>query len=290
MIRSYTQKMEFKRWLLPLFFPFVFLNPVHSTNHGLLHAQQSKAEKLELVLNRLKKKYNKTFVFDAVAININKNVQINDNGRLEDVLDQLANEGIGYKIVGERVILSKIEQKRSTVKQQVVTGKVLSENGGVMDGTPGVSVREKGTQNFSVTNGNGEFRITVKEGAVLSFYMMGFKPQEVNVGQRTNITITLEADISNLTEVVVNGYQNIDKKLYAGAATTIKGSDVKQDGITDLSRMLEGKVPGLSIQNVSGTYGSAPKIRVRGVTSISGENKPLWVVDGIVLEDIVNVT
>lgn len=282
--------MEFKRWLLPLFFPFFFLDPAHSANHGLLHAQQSKAEKLELLLAKLKKKYNKTFVFDAVAININKNVQVTDNGKLEDVLNQLASEGIGYKIVGERVILSKIEERKATVKQQVVTGKVLSENGGVIDGTPGVSVREKGTQNYTVTNDKGEFRITVKEGAILAFTMMGFKPHEVNVGQRTNITFTLEADVSNLSEVVVNGYQNIEKKLYTGAATSIKGSEVKQDGITDLSRMLEGKVPGLSIQNVSGTYGSAPKIRVRGVTSISGENKPLWVVDGIILEDIVNVT
>ncbi len=283
--------MQFKRWLLPLFLPFFFANPAHSSNQSMVNTQQSaKGEKLELVLNRLKKKYNKTFVFDAVAININKNVQVNDNGKLEDALNQLANEGITYKIVGDRVILSKIEEKKATVKQQTVTGKVLSENGGVVDGTPGVSVREKGTQNFTQTNDKGEFRIAVKEGAVIVFSMIGFKPQEVNVGQRTNLTITLEADVSSLSEVIVNGYQNIQKKLYTGAATSIKGSDVKQEGITDITRMLEGKVAGLSIQNVSGTFGSAPKIRIRGVTSISGDNKPLWVIDGIIQEDIVNVT
>ncbi len=281
--------MQFTRWLLPLFFPFILLHQVQA-HQGIVTAQQSKGEKLELVLNKLKKKYNKTFVFDAFAVNINKIVEINDTGRLEDILNQLAAEGIGYKIVGDRVILNKIEEKKSVFKQHVVTGRVLSDNGGMVDGTPGVSVREKGTQNYTVTSEKGDFKITVKDNAILVFAMMGFKTTEVLVGEKNNITVTLEAEISNLSEVVVNGYQNIERKLYTGAATNIKGSEVKQEGITDISRMLEGKVPGLSIQNVSGTYGSAPKIRVRGVTSISGENKPLWVIDGIILEDIVNVT
>jgi TonB-linked SusC/RagA family outer membrane protein len=281
--------MQFTRWLLPLFFPFILLHQVQA-HQGIVTAQQSKGEKLELVLNKLKKKYSKTFVFDAFAVNINKIVEINDTGRLEDILNQLAAEGIGYKIVGDRVVLNKIEEKKSVFKQRVVTGRVLSDNGGVVDGTPGVSVREKGTQNYTVTSENGDFKITVKDNAILVFAMMGFKTTEVPVGEKNNITVTLEAEISNLSEVVVNGYQNIERKLYTGAATNIKGSEVKQEGITDISRMLEGKVPGLSIQNVSGTYGSAPKIRVRGVTSISGENKPLWVIDGIILEDIVNVT
>lgn len=284
-------KKRFTGYLLPFIYLIVLLNYPAKSSQGIMNVQQNRGEKLETVLNKLKKKYNKTFVFDALAVNINKTVEVHDTGKLEEVLNQLAQEGIGYRIVGDRVILNKIEEKpTASAKQQVVTGRVLSENNGVLDGTPGVSVREKGTQNFTITNQNGEFRISVKEGAVLVFSMIGFKAEEVSVGQRTQLTVNLQVEVGNLSEVVVNGYQNIDKKLYTGAATSIKGSDVKQEGITDISRMLEGKVPGLSIQNVSGTYGAAPKIRVRGVTSISGENKPLWVVDGIILEDIVNVT
>lgn len=282
--------MQFTRLLLPLFFPFVLHSYPVMASFKSNNVQQTSAEKLEAVLAKLKKKYNKTFVFDAIEININKQVNVRDNGRLEDALEQLKAQGVGYKVVGDRVILNKIEEKTTQAKQQVITGKVLSENNGVMDGTPGVSVREKGTQNFTVTNQTGEFRISVKEGAVLVFSMIGFKVEEISVGQRTQLTVNLQVEVGNLSEVVVNGYQNIERKLYTGAATNIKGSEVKQEGITDISRMLEGKVPGLSIQNVSGTYGSAPKIRVRGVTSISGENKPLWVIDGIILEDIVNVT
>lgn len=70
----------------------------------------------------------------------------------------------------------------------------------------------------------------------------------------------------------------------------MRAEDIKVDGAIDVSRMLEGRAAGVSVQNVSSTFGSAPKIRIRGATSINGENKPLWVVDGVVLEDIVTIS
>lgn len=93
-----------------------------------------------------------------------------------------------------------------------------------------------------------------------------------------------------LDEVIVTGFQQVEKRKFTGAAVQVKGSDVKIDGMMDISRMLEGQVAGVAIQNVSGTFGAAPKIRIRGVSSISGENKPLWVVDDVVLEDVVNIS
>ena len=120
--------------------------------------------------------------------------------------------------------------------------------------------------------------------------MVGYITQDVNVAGRTAIDVTLDENISTLGEVVVTGYQTIDRKMFTGAATLLKGEDAKREGVTDVSRMLEGRVAGVSVQNVSGTFGAAPKIRVRGATSITGDNKPLWVVDGIILEDVVNVS
>lgn len=95
---------------------------------------------------------------------------------------------------------------------------------------------------------------------------------------------------AKMDEVVVTGFQNINKKRFSGAVVTVKGSDVKMEGFTDASKMLEGRVAGVSVQNVSGTFGTAPKIRIRGATSLSGENAPLWVVDGVVLEAPVNIS
>ncbi len=173
-----------------------------------------------------------------------------------------------------------------------VKGTVKTQSGnGRAENSAGVTVVERGTSNGTTTDASGNFQLTVKDNAaVLVFSMIGFKNQEIPVGAQTTFNVTLTEDISTLNEVVVTGYQTIDRKMFTGAATLLKGEDAKRDGITDVSRMLEGRVAGVSVQNVSGTFGAAPKIRVRGATSITGENKPLWVVDGVILEDVVNVS
>lgn len=76
----------------------------------------------------------------------------------------------------------------------------------------------------------------------------------------------------------------MDRRLFTGASTKLSNTDVKLDGLADISRSLEGRAAGVSVQNVSGTFGTAPKIRVRGATSIYGSSKPLWVVDGVIME------
>ena len=95
---------------------------------------------------------------------------------------------------------------------------------------------------------------------------------------------------AELKEVVVTGMQKVDKRLFTGASTKINASDAKIDGMADISRSLEGRAAGVSVQNVSGTFGTAPKIRVRGATSIYGNSKPLWVVDGVIMEDVTDVS
>ena len=102
--------------------------------------------------------------------------------------------------------------------------------------------------------------------------------------------VTLKADSHNLQEVVVTGMTVQDKRLFSGATTKVNANDAKIDGVADISRSLEGRAAGVSVQNVSGTFGTAPKIRVRGATSIFGSSKPLWVVDGVIMEDVVDVS
>ncbi len=111
----------------------------------------------------------------------------------------------------------------------------------------------------------------------------------MSAGQ-TNVNVSLLSEAGTLAEVVLTGFQRIEKKKFTGAAVTLKAEDVKLEGVTDVSRMLEGRAAGVSVQNVSSTFGSAPKVRIRGATSINGDNKPLWVVDGVVLEDIINIS
>ena len=110
------------------------------------------------------------------------------------------------------------------------------------------------------------------------------------MGNSSKVKIALKKSAVDIDEVVVTGYQNVKKQTFTGSSVKLNASDLEVAGTTDVSRMLEGKVAGVSVQNVSGTFGAAPKVRVRGVTSISGDNKPLWVVDGVVLEDVVDIS
>ncbi len=155
----------------------------------------------------------------------------------------------------------------------------------------GVSVVVKGTKNGTSTNSAGEFQLNgVAANATLVITYIGFESKQVKATPGKPLNITLNDDASLMTDVVVTGFQRINRKNFTGSAATIKADDVRQSGVIDPSRMLEGRVAGVSVQNVSSTFGSAPKIRIRGATSLNGDNKPLWVVDGVVLEDIINIS
>ena len=113
------------------------------------------------------------------------------------------------------------------------------------------------------------------------------KTQEIPIKTGT-IRILMKPDAEVLEEVVVTGMQKMDKRLFTGATQQLTADNVKLDGLPDISRGLEGRAAGVSVQNVSGTFGTAPKIRVRGATSIYGSSKPLWVVDGVIMEDAID--
>ena len=167
-----------------------------------------------------------------------------------------------------------------------ISGVVLSAE----DGEPivGASILVQGTTTGTITDIDGKFSVKVNKGGKLQISYLGMKT--VTVTAKNNMTIKLESDTEVLEEVVVTGMQRMDKRLFSGAATQISGENVKMDGLADISRGLEGKAAGVSVQNVSGTFGTAPKIRVRGATSIYGSSKPLWVVDGVIMEDAVEVS
>ncbi|MFT3747546.1 MAG: SusC/RagA family TonB-linked outer membrane protein [Agriterribacter sp.] len=154
----------------------------------------------------------------------------------------------------------------------------------------GVSIENVRTRKGTTSNAAGEFAIGAEVGDQLSFTFIGKAPKTIVYKGEKFLAVTLTKTEGALSEVIITGFQNLDKKKFSGAAASLKAADVKIDGVADVSRMLEGRAAGVSVQNVSGTFGAAPKIRIRGATSINGENKPLWVVDGVVLEDIVNIS
>lgn len=173
--------------------------------------------------------------------------------------------------------------------QMKVTGVVVSAE----DGEPiiGATVRVKGQEaTGTATDFDGRFTLTVPSSdSKLVVTYVGMDTKEVKVSS-SEMKIVLESNSQVLGEVVVTGMGKMDKRLFTGATTQINADDAMLSGVADISRSLEGRSAGVSVQNVSGTFGTAPKIRVRGATSIYGASKPLWVVDGVVMEDAVEVS
>ena len=171
--------------------------------------------------------------------------------------------------------------------QTKISGTVMSGD----DGLPiiGASVVVEGVSGAgAVTDLDGNFTIDVPAGKKLVFSYVGMKPQTVTPKQ--GMVVTLVSDAQLVDEVVVTGIQKMDKRLFTGATTKVDAEDAKLSGVADVTRALEGRAAGVSVQNVSSTFGTAPKIRVRGATSIYGSSSPLWVVDGVIMEDAVNVS
>ncbi len=175
-----------------------------------------------------------------------------------------------------------------------VFGQSLTVKGTVSDGENGepisfASVQVKGTMTGATTDINGNYTITVNKNATLVFSFMGYTDAEVKVNGQLVVNAQLFPDANILEEVVVTGMMQTDKRLFTGSVARVDASESKIDGMADISRSLEGRAAGVSVQNVSGTFGTAPKIRVRGATSIYGSSKPLWVVDGVIMEDVTEV-
>jgi len=184
------------------------------------------------------------------------------------------------------VLLSLIDI--SMAQSRRVTGRVTSVEGKSLSG---VSVFQKQSAKGVSTDASGVYSIEVPQGTTLVFQYVGFQRKEVVVGSSAEINVQLESDDKTIDEVVITGMGlRVDKRLFTGATSKISGEAAAIGGLPDPSRGLEGRVAGVSVQNVSGTFGTAPRIKVRGATSLYGSSKPLWVVDGVILEDVADVS
>lgn len=169
----------------------------------------------------------------------------------------------------------------------IVTGKVVDVKG---ESLVGVSIVIENSSDGAITSLEGEFRLSANLGDRLIVRMLGMKEQRVKVTSVNQFfTIVIEDDSELLDEVVVNGFQEVERKLFTGASENLKMSDIQAQGMVDVTRVLEGRVAGVNVDNVSGTFGTTPKIRIRGNASINGNNQPLFVVDGVILEDLSDV-
>ena len=182
--------------------------------------------------------------------------------------------------------LSSVAQTPATVE---LSGKVIDETG---EPLIGATLKLKKTGQGTVTDIDGAYKLTADRSDAVTISYIGYAPQTLSVSRLAQMkVITMQPnDRQQLEEVVVTGMQRMDKRLFTGATVQVNAADAKIDGMPDISRSLEGRAAGVSVQNITGTFGTAPKIRIRGATSIYGSSKPLWVVDGVIIDDVTDIS
>ncbi len=171
----------------------------------------------------------------------------------------------------------------SWAQDRTITGKVMSSEDS--SPLPGVNIIEKGTTNGTATDGDGNFKVTVKDKAVLVISFIGFTTQEIVVGAQSTINVSLAPDVVALSEVVVVGYGTQEKKDLTGSIISVSTKDFNRGVITSPQDLLVGKVAGVQVTSNSGAPGSGSTIRIRGGSSINASNDPLIIIDGFPVDN-----
>jgi TonB-linked SusC/RagA family outer membrane protein len=228
------------------------------------------------------------FFYEEKKIDVEKKISIDvSNAIITEVLGQLFDkEGVEYKIFNNNYIVLKPNGENSVFtmefsqQQKSISGKVTDSSGASL---PGVSVVVKGTTIGTITDTNGNYSLpNVAENATLQFSFVGMKGQEVAVSGKSTIDVTLVEDAIGIEEVVAVGYGTMQKKDITGSVSQIKSDEIRQINATSVGEALQGKLPANIVQ--SWAPGASPSIEIRGISSMTGSNDPLWVVDGVPMQ------
>ncbi|WP_144605842.1 SusC/RagA family TonB-linked outer membrane protein [Algoriphagus algorifonticola] len=232
------------------------------------------------------------FVYTSREVKNIESISLSSNGSLYDLLVIFSEQtGLTFKQINQNIHVrvnpsNTINDPVSIEKipAEVVTGVVLDDSNLPL---PGVSVLEKGTTNGTVTDLDGKFTLNVNSSeSVLIFSFIGMLTKEVMVGERRNLTVTMESDTKSLEEIVVVGYGTVKKSDLTGSVGVVGSDELLQAPVTNALQGLKGKVAGVNVFLNSGSPSSSPRVLIRGLGTINSSSEPLYVVDGVVMENI----
>jgi len=250
-------------------------------------------ENLENVLRKIEAQSEFLFFYHSDGINKKEKISINKkNSTVNEIMDDIsAKANLSYTIKDRHIVLSpktdSADGKQQSVQPQKITGSVTDERG---DAIIGANVIEKGTTNGTITDLDGNFSLSVSNGATLQISFMGYLTQEFKVDKRTSFSVSLKEDAQSLDEVVVVGYGVQKKRDLTGAVSSVKLSDSPISTVSSVSHVLAGKAAGLQVNTVSAQPGGGASFRIRGAASPSAGNDPLIIVDGFPVSDPGNLS
>jgi TonB-linked SusC/RagA family outer membrane protein len=243
---------------------------------------------LKEVLEVLRKQTGYHFLYKASMLSQAKQLSLQvTNEPLTTVLVKCFDgQPLTYSINDKTVVLRErpvAEIKKS--QQSRITGTVSDATGLPL---PGVGIKVTGTTTTTVTDANGKYVVTADANSTLVFSYIGYAEQESPVNGRTVINISLQESQAELSEVVVIGYGTVRRSDLTGSVASVKGADIKSQGVSDITRSLQGKMPGVTIESAGGDPGAGTRILIRGVGTL-GNATPLYIVDGVQVANINNL-
>jgi TonB-linked SusC/RagA family outer membrane protein len=233
------------------------------------------------------------FLYSEKIIDVNREVNIEvHESTIEKILDRIfAGTSVNYIVKGRQIVLTTpeanlFETPSASQQQKKVSGKVTDSSGGAL---PGVSVVVKGTTTGVITDFDGKFTIAkILENSILQFSFVGMKTQEIVVGNKSNINITLSEETVGIEEVVAVGY-GVQKKInLTGAIEQVKEKELANKAVANIGQALQGLVPNLNVSIADGNPVTNATYNIRGGTSFSGGSfltgSPLFLVDGVEMD------
>ncbi len=238
---------------------------------------------IDEVFESLNQKTGFNFLYNDKKISRIDGISIKaEDKTLEEVLKELSVAGeLQFRRVNSTISVKRYNPETNIrIEESLaidVTGTVTDENG---DPLPGATVLEKGTTNGTITDADGNFRLAAGDDGILLVSFVGYKAVEIPIDSRTSISIQMEPDASQLGEVVVIGYGSVQKKDLTGAVSSVSSESIEQINTPSLNDALQGLAAGVQVTSPGGRPGDASNIIIRGGSSISASNEPLYVIDG----------
>lgn len=268
-----------------LLFLTVVLSAVCATASAQRVTLDMQNAKLEKVLGQIMQQTGLVFNYTRPTINPDKRVSVSvKQAELESVLRQLFDaDGIVYEIKDGKVYLA--DRKGGVNPPPALSAARQRYAGRIVDaaGNPvvGASVVIRGSTTGVSSDIDGRFAIEAREGEVLSVSFVGYTPQTITLGAKTMLTLTLREDTSELEEVVVVGYGTQRRSLVTSAISKVQMNESNMRQVASPTQLLSGRVAGVTTSTGSGNLGSGERMVIRGSSSLSAGNEPLYVIDGI---------
>lgn len=244
--------------------------------------------RIENVLRQIEDQSEYRFFYNG-KIDVDRTVNLNfEQKSVSEVLSTIFNgTDVKYTISGRMIVLfngdaSPESNVSESQQQKTVVGQVTNDKG---EAIPGASVVIKGTTTGTITSADGHYTLNAKAGDMLSVSFVGMKTAEVKYNGQSSLNIKLEEESIGIEEVVAIGYGTVKKSDLTGSVVSVGSDKLKDRSFGNALQAISGQVSGVQITQTQGAPGMAPSIKVRGASSINAGTTPLYVIDGIPLED-----